>query len=109
MTTRSTPQLAPPLPPSAAAPQPQPSSAQPSPAQPSPALATCDRMLRNALRGSALTILLSFGLIGGWLALARLDSAVVAQGVLENANSTRQIQHLEGGIVSEFFVRNGDR
>ncbi len=66
-------------------------------------------MLRNALRGSALTILLSFGLIGGWLALARLDSAVVAQGVLENANSTRQIQHLEGGIVSEFFVRNGDR
>lgn len=75
----------------------------------SPALATCDRMLRRSLRASALTIALSFGLIGGWLAIARLDSAVVAQGVLENASSTRQIQHLEGGIVSEFFVRNGDR
>ena len=75
----------------------------------SPALATCDRMLRRSLRASALTIALSFGLVGGWLAIARLDSAVVAQGVLENASSTRQIQHLEGGIVSEFFVRNGDR
>ena len=72
------------------------------------ALATCDRMLRRSLRAASVTILISFGLVGGWLAVARLDSAVVAQAVLENANTTRQIQHLEGGIVREFFVRNGD-
>ncbi|WP_151720707.1 HlyD family type I secretion periplasmic adaptor subunit [Gemmobacter serpentinus] len=75
----------------------------------SPALVTCDRTLRHALRASSLTILITFGLVGGWLAVARLDSAVVASGVVENANTTRQIQHLEGGIVREFFVRNGDR
>jgi HlyD family type I secretion membrane fusion protein len=75
----------------------------------SPALETCDRTLRHALRASWITIFVTFGLIGGWLAVARLDSAVVTQGVVENANTTRQIQHLEGGIVREFFVRNGDR
>ena len=75
----------------------------------SPALATCDRTLRRSIRASSLTILITFGLVGGWLAVARLDSAVVASGVVENANTTRQIQHLEGGIVREFFVRNGDR
>ncbi|RID90375.1 HlyD family type I secretion periplasmic adaptor subunit [Gemmobacter lutimaris] len=80
-----------------------------SPMQVSPALATCDRMLRRSLRAASITILVSFGMVGGWLAVARLDSAVVAQAVLENANTTRQIQHLEGGIVREFFVRNGDR
>ena len=79
------------------------------PAPVSPALATCDRMLRRSLRATNITILVAFGMVGGWLAVARLDSAVVAQAVLENANTTRQIQHLEGGIVRDFFVRNGDR
>lgn len=87
---------------------PGPATATVAPPQ-SPALATCDRMLKRSLRASALTVFLTFGMIGGWLAIARLDSAVVAAGVLENASSTRQIQHLEGGIVSEFFVRNGDQ
>jgi HlyD family type I secretion membrane fusion protein len=76
---------------------------------PSPALATCDRMLRRSLRAANVTILVCFGIVGGWLAVARLDSAVVSQGVLENANTTRLIQHLEGGIVREFFVRNGQQ
>lgn len=75
----------------------------------SPALATCDRMLRRSLRSANVTILVCFGIVGGWLAIARLDSAVVSQGVLENANTTRLIQHLEGGIVREFFVRNGQQ
>ncbi|WP_134681985.1 HlyD family type I secretion periplasmic adaptor subunit [Paracoccus ravus] len=75
----------------------------------SPALATCERMLRRSMRAASLTIILCFGVIGGWLAVARLDSAVVAQAVLENANTTRQIQHLEGGIVREFFFRNGEK
>lgn len=74
-----------------------------------PALATCDRLLHRSLRAANIVILCSFGIVGGWLAVARLDSAVVAQAVLENANATRQVQHLEGGIVREFFVRNGDK
>lgn len=76
---------------------------------PQTTIETCDRQLQRALRASTITILLCFGLVGGWLAVARLDSAVVTSGVLENANTTRQIQHLEGGIVREIFVRNGDQ
>lgn len=78
-------------------------------AAPQTTIETCEWQLRRALRASTVTILLCFGLVGGWLAVARLDSAVVTNGVLENANTTRQIQHLEGGIVREIFVRNGDR
>jgi HlyD family type I secretion membrane fusion protein len=69
---------------------------------------TCDKMLTRSMRASWLIIFLTFGIVGGWLATAQLDSAIVSSGVLESASSTRQIQHLEGGIVSEFFVRNGD-
>lgn len=79
------------------------------PTAPQTTIETCDRQLQRSLRASAITILLCFGLVGGWLAVARLDSAVVTSGVLENANTTRQIQHLEGGIVREIFVRSGDQ
>lgn len=75
----------------------------------SPALETCDRIYRRSLRSAIAAIIICFGIVGGWMAVARLDSAVVAQGVLENADTTRLIQHLEGGIVREIFVRNGDR
>ena len=67
-----------------------------------------DLILQRSLRASALVILVCFGFVGGWLAIARLDSAAVAPGVLENAGTTKIIQHLEGGIVREILVTNGD-
>lgn len=70
---------------------------------------TCDKMLTRSMRASLKVIFLTFGLLGGWLSIAHLDSAIVTVGVLESASSTRHIQYLEGGIVSEFFVRNGDK
>lgn len=66
-------------------------------------------LLRRALRASTFTILLFFGGIGGWLYVARLDSAAVAPGILENAASTKTVQHLEGGIVVDIIVRDGDQ
>ena len=41
---------------------------------------------------------LFFGVAGGWAALAPLDSAAVAQGVIKVAGDRKLIQHLEGGI-----------
>lgn len=73
----------------------------------SAAVAYCDRVVTRSLRSALVVILVAFGFVGGWLALARLDSAVIAQGVLENAGSTQKIQHLEGGIVSDIAVSNG--
>ncbi|QYZ70048.1 HlyD family type I secretion periplasmic adaptor subunit [Neotabrizicola shimadae] len=75
--------------------------------QVSAAVASCDAMVHRSLRSALIVIFLTFGVTGTWLALARLDSAVVAQGVVENASTTRLIQHLEGGIVAEILVRNG--
>lgn len=67
-----------------------------------------DRVLKRSMRASGLIILVCFGVIGVWLALVRLDSAAVAVGILENAGTTKTIQHLEGGIVKEILAKNGD-
>lgn len=43
----------------------------------------------------------------GWAALAPLDSAVVAQGVIVVESHRKTIQHLEGGIVRQVLVSDG--
>jgi HlyD family type I secretion membrane fusion protein len=53
-------------------------------------------------------IALAFGGLGSWAALAPLDSAVVAPGVLVVESKRKTIQHLEGGIVKRILVRDGD-
>ncbi|MEM7425392.1 MAG: HlyD family type I secretion periplasmic adaptor subunit, partial [Pseudomonadota bacterium] len=49
------------------------------------------------------------GGIGGWAALASISGAVVATAQVVVESNTKKVQHLEGGIVSEIMVRNGDR
>ena len=53
-------------------------------------------------------MLLFFGAAGGWAALAPLDSAAVAPGVVKVAGDRKLIQHLEGGIIAELDAANGD-
>lgn len=48
------------------------------------------------------------GLCAVWAVLARLDGAAVAQGVVSVESSRKTIQHLEGGIVREILIRDGD-
>jgi len=45
---------------------------------------------------------------GAWSALAPLESAAIAAGVIESESSRKTIQHLEGGIVGEILVKDGD-
>jgi HlyD family secretion protein len=54
-------------------------------------------------------IVFTFVVLGGWSALAELDSAVVAQGIIVNETSKRTVQHLEGGIIREILVREGQQ
>jgi HlyD family type I secretion membrane fusion protein len=54
-------------------------------------------------------IIFTFVVLGGWSALAKLDSAVVAQGTVVNETSKRTVQHLEGGIIREILVREGQQ
>lgn len=60
------------------------------------------------LRIAAGAIVFTFVALGGWSAVARIDSAVVAEGVVAIESNRKTIQHLEGGIVREILVRDGD-
>ena len=52
-------------------------------------------------------IILTFGVMGGWSAVARLDRGVVAQGIIMIEDNRKVVQHFEGGMVSEILVREG--
>lgn len=45
---------------------------------------------------------------GGWTAFASISSAVIATGQVAVESNTKTIQHLEGGIVSEILISEGD-
>ncbi len=45
----------------------------------------------------------------GWAAFARLDAAAYAPGVLEVSGQRQTVQHRDGGVVSQIFVREGQR
>ena len=63
---------------------------------------------RLMLRVGVGVIVFTFVVLGGWSAVARLDSAVVADGAIAIESNRKTIQHLEGGIVREVLVRDGD-
>jgi HlyD family type I secretion membrane fusion protein len=69
--------------------------------------------LRGELRGTALlglAILVGFFVIGGgWAATAPISGAAIAPGVVSPEGSRRRVQHLEGGIVQDIRVTDGDR
>lgn len=56
-----------------------------------------------------LLVLLAIGGFVAWAVTAPLAEAVVAPGMIKVDSSRKQIQHLEGGIVKEILVRDGDR
>jgi S-layer protein transport system membrane fusion protein len=72
---------------------------------PAPAVSTnCGPVLQL---GAGL-IVFTFVVLGGWSAVARLDSAVVADGAIAVESNRKTIQHLEGGIVRDIAVHDGD-
>jgi HlyD family secretion protein len=71
------------------------------PATPAP------RLRRVAWTGNLLIgfFVLGFGI---WSVVAPLKSAAIASGIVEPESSRKTIQHLEGGIVRQILVKNGD-
>lgn len=55
-----------------------------------------------------LAFLLLFAGVGGWATHARLAGAVIAYGTVVVQGQAKQVQHLDGGIVSAVNVENGD-
>ncbi|MBL4756879.1 MAG: HlyD family type I secretion periplasmic adaptor subunit [Rhizobiales bacterium] len=67
------------------------------------------RSLNRHLLFGMLIILTLIGGIGGWAAIASISGAIIAQGTLVVESNVKQVQHRDGGIVSEILVENGDR
>ena len=63
---------------------------------------------RFILAGVAV-VALFFGVLLGWAAVAPLESAAVAPGVASVKGESKTIQHLEGGIIRDIRVREGER
>lgn len=77
----------------------------------SPSVTLSETMLRSVRRQKALTcvvIILFFGGFLGWASSFDLASAALAPGVISPEGSKRPVQHLEGGIISQVLVRDGD-
>ena len=62
---------------------------------------------RPRRRGLAIVIAILV-VFGGWALLAPLDGAVVASGSFIATGQNKDVQHLEGGIVRDLLVREGD-
>jgi HlyD family secretion protein/epimerase transport system membrane fusion protein len=69
--------------------------------------------LASVVRGPKLmgygALLVFFGGFGAWATVATLASAAIAPGVVSPDGSRKTIEHLEGGIVREIHVREGDQ
>ncbi|MBL9074809.1 HlyD family type I secretion periplasmic adaptor subunit [Tabrizicola sp.] len=55
-----------------------------------------------------LTLLLLLGGLGAWSVFTTLAGAIIAQGQVEVSQSRQVIQHLDGGVVAEILVKEGD-
>ena len=69
---------------------------------------TADEMVGAATRvffGICLVLVVGFGL---WITFGELDIVSVASGQVAPSSQVKNVQHLEGGIVSEILIREGD-
>ena len=53
-------------------------------------------------------ILSTFGVVGGWAAVTKIDKAIEAPGVVSIETNHKTVQHLEGGIIRAILVKEGD-
>jgi HlyD family type I secretion membrane fusion protein len=67
-----------------------------------------DSIWRFSLAGW-LIIFTFFGGFGYWAAAAPLNGAVVANGLVKVEGNRKSVQHLDGGIVKELRIKEGDK
>ena len=63
---------------------------------------------RRPARLALFASLIFFGGFGGWSAFAPIESAAVAPGLIRVESHHRTVQHLEGGIVKDILIHDGD-
>ena len=73
------------------------------------AVPSLNRELRRPVLLGLAIIVAFFVIGGGWAATAPVSGAAIAPGVIGPEGSVQRVQHLEGGIIREIRVREGDR
>jgi len=63
---------------------------------------------KGPIAAGVATLVLWFGCFGVWAALAPLDGAVIASGAFVATGQNKLVQHLEGGIIRDLVVKEGD-
>ncbi|MDT8428105.1 MAG: HlyD family type I secretion periplasmic adaptor subunit [Pseudomonadales bacterium] len=70
--------------------------------------AQLDVSLESPRRIGLIIFFLVFGVFGIWAAIAPIEGAAHAPGVVTVKSNKKVVQHLEGGIVSAILAKNGD-
>ena len=65
-------------------------------------------MRRPIVAGSLVVFVLVFGLLI-WSAVSSIYGAVIAPGVVKVENNSKEIRHLEAGVIRQILVREGQR
>ncbi|VAV97415.1 hypothetical protein MNBD_ALPHA08-1087, partial [hydrothermal vent metagenome] len=78
------------------------------PAEAANKMTNTQRSLRRYQVFGMVALVLLVGGIGGWAFLASIAGAIIAQANVVVESNSKQVQHLEGGIVAKLRVRNGD-
>lgn len=63
---------------------------------------------RGPVLAGTIALALGFGGFGTWAAVAPLEGAVIAGGTVITQGRNKLIQHLEGGIIRQVLVTEGD-
>lgn len=66
------------------------------------------RSISKQTKIGLLLILVTFGGFGTWAFTAPLAAAIIAQGSFVASGQNKVVQHLEGGIIKELLVSEGD-
>jgi HlyD family type I secretion membrane fusion protein len=64
---------------------------------------------RGLVMAGCLVIAVSFGSLVAWSNSAHLSTAAIASGTLAVDSHRKSVQHLQGGIIREILVRDGQR
>lgn len=64
---------------------------------------------RSTIMSGWMVILVSFGGLATWSAMAPLSTAAIAGGTVVVDSFRKSVQHLQGGIIQDILVRDGQR
>jgi len=63
---------------------------------------------KSALWTGGLALLFLVGGVGTWAGMTEINGAVIAPGQIEVEQNRQVVQHLDGGVVAEIAVKEGD-